>query len=103
MLVLITLYQIIEQLCRTVVPLYASYSLVRMTFTTILIKRVSAMEIVQTVIEGETLADDLLLLLTLAAVVFTLLLLSVSPEEWVLAKARLPKGAGRCHAYAPLR
>lgn len=44
-------------------------------------------------IEGEALANDLLLLLSFSATVTALLLLSVNPDDWVLRKRRNYKGA----------
>lgn len=73
-----------EQFARTVVPSYATYSICRMIFAIISFNQTPTYEIVQTVIEGETLANDLLLLLSFSATVTSLLLLSVNPDDWVL-------------------
>lgn len=80
--------KITEQLGRTVAPLYALYSLCRMIFTIISLKVTPAYEIVRTLIEGEALANHLLLLMSFSAVIFTLLLLSINPEDWVITKKR---------------
>lgn len=68
-----------------------------MIVTTVLFKATPAYEIVQTRIEGETLANDLLLLLSFSAVVFTMLLLSIDPDNWVITKERGHQGV--YHSY----
>ncbi|KAF7969291.1 hypothetical protein HWV62_27763 [Athelia sp. TMB] len=76
--------KVTKQFAHTVVPLFATYGVCHMIFAIISYNQMPTYEIVQTVIEGETLVKDLLLLLSFSAVVTALLLLSVNPDDWVL-------------------